>query len=405
MLELVLASLMFSNDIESKEKSLQIATFQADATPPLGSPLCNGGVPPAKKIIDRLSARGIVLLTNRAPIVLCVVDWVGIGNDGYDEWRQALADAAGTTTDRVSVHTVHQHDAPGCDFSTEKLLVERGLGGTMFDADFARSTIARAAEAVQKAIAKPQSVTHLGLGKAKVEEFASNRRVLGADGKVKHVRFSSCKNEEARAAPEGVIDAYVRNLSFWNGDSALASLTYYATHPQSFYGRGAVSADTVGLARALREATLPSVAHIHFNGAGGNVAAGKYNDGSPINRLQLAKCLAEGMTAAWDSMEKIPICVADVDWQVCPVALPLRKRLIEEEEKLRKTLDDAEAELRNCVRAARDLVWANRCKKGDKIELTCLRLGPVYVLHMPGELFVEYQLAAQKMMPDRKSVV
>ena len=33
------------------------------------------------------------------------------------------------------------------------------------------------------------------------------------------------------------------------------------------------------------------------------------------------------------------------------------------------------------------------------IELSCLKLGNVYILHMPGELFVEYQLAAQQMRP------
>ena len=45
----------------SAQSQLKIATFQVDATPPLGSPLCAGNSLPAKKIVDRLSARGIVL--------------------------------------------------------------------------------------------------------------------------------------------------------------------------------------------------------------------------------------------------------------------------------------------------------------------------------------------------------
>jgi len=48
--------------------------FQSDVTPPLGSTLCPGNVQPAKEIVDRLTARGIILLT------------------------------------------VHQHDTPGIDF-------------------------------------------------------------------------------------------------------------------------------------------------------------------------------------------------------------------------------------------------------------------------------------------------
>ena len=48
-----------------------------------------------------------------------------------------------------------------------------------------------------------------------------------------------------------------------------------------------------------------------------------------------------------------------------------------------------------------ELAWLRRCKAGDKINLTCLGLGrKVRVLHMPGELFVEYQLAAKKLRPD-----
>jgi hypothetical protein len=34
------------------------------------------------------------------------------------------------------------------------------------------------------------------------------------------------------------------------------------------------------------------------------------------------------------------------------------------------------------------------------IDIACLSLGPVRILHMPGELFVEYQLEAQRMRPD-----
>ena len=81
---------------------LSLARFQADVTPPLGSPLCDGLVPAAEKIDDPLSARGIVLLGAGEPIVLCAVDWVGIGNTGYDAWREALAKAAGTKAERVA---------------------------------------------------------------------------------------------------------------------------------------------------------------------------------------------------------------------------------------------------------------------------------------------------------------
>ena len=47
-----------------------------------------------------------------------------------------------------------------------------------------------------------------------------------------------------------------------------------------------------------------------------------------------------------------------------------------------------------------ELVWLRRCRSGDTIDVSCMRLGKSRVLHLPGELFVEYQLAAQKIRPD-----
>jgi hypothetical protein len=47
------------------------------------------------------------------------------------------------------------------------------------------------------------------------------------------------------------------------------------------------------------------------------------------------------------------------------------------------------------------LSWLQRTKAGFQITTSCLKIGDLYILHMPGELFVEYQLAAQKMLPDK----
>jgi hypothetical protein len=379
------------------EKPLRIGVFEADVTPPIGTPLCDGLVVPAKEIVDPLSARGIVLLTDGKPIVLCALDWVGVGNGGYDAFRDALAKAAGTSADHVAVHCLHQHDAPGCDFDADAILAKYGLGGKLFDPVFARKAIDRIAGAVAKSLKNPQTVTHLGMGKAKVEQVASNRRVPGPDGKVKYVRYSSTKDPKIRAEPEGIIDPYVQLLSFWDADRPLVSITYYATHPQSYYGKGGVSCDFPGLARRLREAELPGVAHIHFNGAGGNVTAGKYNDGSPANRPILASRLARGMKTAFADVKKVPVTAEQISWRTTAVALPLSSRYGSRH--LQERVADDKLPAAERMKAARNLAWARRCEAGDKLDLSCLKIGPAYVLHMPGELFIEYQLAAQQMRP------
>jgi putative membrane-bound dehydrogenase-like protein len=379
-------------------QEISIATFAADVTPPIGSPLCDGLVLPARKIVDRLSARGIAIFGKDKPIVLCAVDWVGIGNTGHDQWRRALAAAVETTVDRVCVHALHPHDAPGCDFASEALLVEHGLGGKMFPVEFARTAIARTANALKAAVKKRIRITHFAIGKAKVEDVASNRRILGKNGKVAHVRFSKCGDPKVRAMPEGVIDPWVRVVGFFRGEHAVAALSYYATHPQSYYGSGGVSCDFVGLARNRCDGEIHSGHWVHFNGAGGNVAAGKYNDGNPARRAELTQRLADGMSKAWREAKRFPIRTAKLDWRTVAVALPPSTRF--DEQALLSQVADSKLATRERVRAARDLVWFRRTKRGHKITLACLSVGKARILHLPGELFVEYQIFASKLRSD-----
>ena len=379
--------------------SLRVATFQVDVTPPLGSPLCNGNVKPVMKIVTPLTARGIVILEAGEPIVLCAVDWVGIANESHDVFREALAEAAGTSVERVTLHTLHQHDSPGSDFATERLLAQHGLGGQYSNPDFDAESARRIAEAVKRSLVKTQPVTHVGLGSGKVDKVASNRRILGPDGRVALQRQSSGgRNPAARAAPEGTIDPQVRLLTFWNAEKPVAVLMWYATHPQSYYGRGSVNWDFVGMAREMRAKAMPGVPHIHFNGAGGNVAAGKYNDGSKEKRPLLASRLAAGMKLAWESQQKQTLTARDVEWKVVPVSMPVRDTLVDEE--LLAKITNPKLKDRDRVRAARDLTFLRRTVGGHRIPLSCLRLGTARVVHMPGELFVEYQLAAQALRPD-----
>lgn len=376
-------------------KGLRLATFDVDATPPVGSAMAYDPVVRLGEMT--LRCRGIVLSGAGQPIVLCAVDWIGIANEGHDAFRAALAEAAGTTPDRVAVHTLHQHDAPGCDFTAERLI--RQLGRTeygRFEGSFHRQVIRRAADAVRAALAQAQPVTHYGWGAADVSEVASNRRIKGPDGRVRATRYTATKDPALRAEPVGVIDPQVSLLAFWNEKVPLAVLSYYACHPQSYYRTGMPSPDFPGIARFFRGQCVPEALHVHFNGAGGNIGAGKYNDGSKPNRILLAQRLADGMKRAFDTMHTAPLAPSDVGWQTVPVALPVARHLNEDD--LVKALKTEPA--RGYLAKAAQLAWVKRCRAGHQIPITCLRVGNARVLHLPGELFVEYQLAAKAMRPD-----
>ena len=175
------------------------------------------------------------------------------------------------------------------------------------EGSFARELLNRLDAAVHRRCRWRPPITHVGFGVADVNDVASNRRILGDDGKVRATRYTTCRDPLLRAEPDGVIDPELSSLSFWNDDQPIAVLSYYACHPQSYYRTGVPSPDFPGIARFIRGQDVPNVLHVHFNGAGGNIGAGKYNDGSKENRLILATRVADGMKRAIRGGEKFPV--------------------------------------------------------------------------------------------------
>ncbi len=370
---------------------MRIAPFSCDVTPPIGHPLCGGWITPAAEIVDHQFLHGVLIEPPEAdPIVLCAVDWCWIRSQAHESWRERIADAVGTQPNRVAIQCVHQHDAVMADPAADRILQNAGLDLRTLQGPFFEDVRTRSAEAARAARTRLRRVTHLGTGQARIEQVACNRRVLGPDGKVKYWRGSSCKDAAARAQPEGLIDPWVRTVSFWDGDDCLAALHYYATHPMSHYGKGGVSGDFVGLARERLRAQQ-HIHHIYFTGCAGNVAAGKYNDGSPEMRPVLTDRVYAGLKAAFDSTHRRPIEPAS--WSVSPLHLPMSEQFTREF--FDKSLHKVNGTVAEHVKGAMGLAWWDWHEAGKKIDMTALRIGQVWILNLPAESFIEYQLYAQ----------
>ena len=144
-----------------------------DASPQIGTHLAYDVMAGSSE--QGLRAKGIVLHGAGEPIVLCAIDWIGIANESHDAFRQVMAAAAGTKPEKVSVHTVHQHDAFRCDFGGERILKQHGVEPMAWDGRFAREFLPVFGEAIKKAVQTSVPVTHIGLGEAPVYQVASNR--------------------------------------------------------------------------------------------------------------------------------------------------------------------------------------------------------------------------------------
>ncbi|WP_152053862.1 hypothetical protein [Tautonia marina] len=382
----------------SPAQGFRLATFSTDVTIPLGHPCMGGGVEPASEIRDPLLARGIVLLGLDHPLVVVAVDWCEIRNDAFDRWRSLLAEAAGTTPERVLVNSIHQHDAPVVDLEAERLLLAHGAQGSVCDLDFHEHAVQKVAADLRASLPSARRVTEIGLGSAPVDRVASNRRYLLPDGQPSFSRGSATRDPYAQAQPEGIIDPLLRTLSFWDDDQPLAALHSYAVHPMSTYGRGAVSSDFVGLARTRRQADDPTIFQMYFSGCSGNVTAGKYNDGSPEYRDILADRLHRAMIASWQSTQRSPL--ERVSFRSVPLNLPPRSTDAFTPEALLDRLKHDPKPFGQCL-AALGLSWRKRSDAGRPIDLPAIDFGPAQLVLLPGEAYVEYQLLAQQLRPDQ----
>lgn len=373
---------------------LRIVPFRFDVTPPVGHPLCGGWIKPMVDFEDSLEAIGFVLLGAGKPIVICAVDWTGILNEAHVEWRKAIAEAAGTTPDRVAVQCVHQHDAPFVCLHAEKLIAEQQDGLRVVEMEFFRTCLDRAGQAVRAALPKARPITHVGRGEARIAEVASNRRVaIGPDGKVRKMRGSSCRDAELVAMPEGLVDPLLKTVAFFDGGEKVVACHYYATHPMSRYGQGHVSSDFPGIARKRRQKEEPGCVHLYFTGCAGNIAAGKYNDGSDESRVRLIQRMYDGLVASEKSLKPEP--VGKVSWTTREILPPTNPVFIAE--KLRELLANKKNVPANRIRPAMTLGWMQRVANGTPVVLSALHLGGISMLHLPAECFVEYQLRAQQL--------
>lgn len=376
---------------------LRVATFRCDVTPPLGFITYPPTFKPLEKIEHPLLAKGIVLDDGRQRYVLCALDWCALCNSTYDLFRQKVADGVGTDPQRVAVHTIHQHTAPVADNDAYRLLLQTEAPPSCPDLKFFEQMADRLGAAAKQSLSQLQPFDRIGAGEGKVDRVASTRRIIDKDGKVHRPRWSLVNGRDLplRDEPEGLIDPMLKTITLARGDKPLVRLHYYACHPQSFYRDPRVTYDFPGMAREALEKT-EGVFQVYFTGCAGDVLVGKYNDGTPATRDKFARRLLAGMEAAvaatqWASAESI-------QWRSTEVNLPLYAGPERTVAANRSRMADPKVDPGSRLELGAMLVaFADRIDR--PLAVSCLQVGRVHILALPGECLVDYQLFAQRLAP------
>ncbi len=412
------------------EPVLQVATFRADVTPPIGDGPCVGFMPKIASIEHPLEVRGIVLRANGQTFVIAAIDYQGLCNSSDDEFRRRMAEAAGTTPGRVALQSLHQHSAPVLDANAMRLLHGDDSEPVRQHIAFTNQMADRTATAIREALPKLKPVVRVVGTRAKAERLASNRRVPQPDGSLL-VRGSATRDPKLQEAPEGLIDPWLRTVTFFDAEQPIqsrgslreptldrgaihdlrpiAQLHYYATHPMSFYGDARISWDVPGLARQRLEQET-GVFQIYFTGCGGNIGMGKYNDATRTAREQLTDRMFDAMRRSArvaaggnaSETEKLDATVevqslkpGEIAWDQADLRFTVREDGPFSAAALRDKLQ-AVRPFTERMTAAMWSAWAVRLNAGHRVTVSRLTLGALQLVHLPGEPFVEFQLFAQQ---------
>lgn len=415
--------------LPAAESPLSLARFSLDITPPIGPDVCSSDVTFVRSVEHPLLLSGVVLATPTDRFVLAAIDACGLCGESYDRIRRSLGAATGVSAERVALHSLHQHTAPILDLALVRLLSSADSAHYRAHLAYHQQIEATIARELPVAIQQLTAVTDIFCTQAKVDRVASNRRIPQPDGSIA-VRASYTADETVRNAPEGLIDPWLRTVTFCAAEGPIAELHFYATHPQTFYGDGRISWDIPGLARQ-RVAEATGLQPIYLTGCGGNVTVGKYNPRkNAADRAELATRLGDAMLAAatrnrlaWtaavenatpparssadssavvanESVLRIrldQLSAADCSWQTRSIPFARRREPEWGIDVMTDRLATPGVSHGELVKAAAYLAWIEWLDSGHAAELTSLRIGPLSLIGLPGEPLVEFQLAAQLM--------
>jgi hypothetical protein len=164
----------------------------------------------------------------------------------------------------------------------------------------------------------------------------------------------------------------------------------------SYYGKGEVTSDFVGLARKRLARLDRSIHPIYASGCSGDVTAGKFNDGSPEAREELTRKIYEAMLANRKGVKKDPV---PETWGFRNLPLELNYSHAEplQKEPMERALHDGSLSVEKRILAAMGLASWNRGQvRKQPIDMPCIDLGIARLVLFPGESFVGYQHIAQE---------
>ncbi|MDE2728326.1 MAG: hypothetical protein OXI19_09890 [Gemmatimonadota bacterium] len=402
---------------------LSAGAAMIDISPSVGTHLGGSGAGdhrPASNVMDPLFAKAIVFEVAGRRVCLVILDLIIVTGDYTDRIRAEINEQTGIERDAIMVQATQTHSAPS-------------LGYFMLDQDFPLETTEEteylrggeraygdraAAAAVEAAVeaAGRLEPARIGLGRGVSGDLAFNRRGIRRDGTIFMPRPLGREQQPFGISEvcylEGPIDPEVGVCCIQDvSGKPLAFLLHYTCHPVNAYGNSetflAASADWPGAwSRKMQQAFGPDAVPLVVNGCCGNINPWHPYDPDfrPDHRRMgrelsgLSERIVHDMTYAGNFSDE-----AALDTRIETIGLPFREipveRLREVDEILAAHPEpprEADGQVDPRWFRAASTRSVELCRQRDgafSYEIQAFRIGDLCIIGLPGEPFVEGQLA------------
>jgi len=355
----------------SQNKALLAGYAELDITPELGT-----GMPgyfhgrKADGVLDPLLIKALALTQDNTTLIILAVDLIAFDRPLVSKFHTAIQEKTGIPPKSVFIHATHTHT--GAIVSE----IADGLPQQM-------------AEAAGKALHNQKKETRVTLGCAEEHSVTFIRRYLMKDGMV---RTNPGRANPNIVRPIGQIDARVNVLSF---HATKISLVSHGLHCDCVSGSKFSADYPYHLTEAMKQDLGSDWNVIFLNACSGNINHINVNDKNQRSSYQESRKIGRTLAKAALQAHKTSteVNVGRLDSRIQHIQCPMRKvpKDVYEWAKAEMQKDSDKASKRNFNELTpRGVIrLAETQEQSRPAEIIALSIGPVGIVGLPSECFVE----------------
>lgn len=369
---------------------------RVDVTPPLGSYMSGYYYERfAKGVLDPLELNAVACCDGETTVLLIIADFIGVDRTYCDAIRKRIAESVSLPAENILLTALHQHTSVCIGMRDDYM---------RNDVFYMESLYRKYCDVAKMAIDDMRdAVAQISAGDT-AEPIAFIRKYLMKDGSVighPHHR----QDEIVRRLEDG--DNTVRLIRFKREGAKDIALVNFCTHPDVISGEY-FSADWPGFVRRFVERDLEDVSCLLLNGVQGDSNHCDYLKHSEMIKSYahseyMGRMIADTVVRLWDGGK--PMQASAVGQRNGIVSLPTRTDGMEDYEDCKRMLE----ELNNGTckvnpsgaergRAGR-IVRMQQAPLFQKLPVTVLRIGDVFIVGFGGEPFTDYAREVRRAYP------